>query len=117
MKNLTIHPVELDEAAEYWLDTGDGELRNLGNLDQVCELHAVLADLIDQGNHGGELPPDDPRIIEWITVAQAAEMSGESPVTIRWAARNKIEGALPRPWRFPKASFDAWMRTGRNKRS
>jgi len=120
MENLewALHPVRDDDGSEmWWLLNSDGHQFCLGEYPEVEALADKLNDLIAQGNHGGELSPDDPRIIEWLTVKEAAEISGESPVTIRWAARNKIEGALPRPWRFPKASFDAWMRTGRNKRS
>ena len=109
MKNLTIRPVELDEAAEYWLDTGDGTLRNLGNLDQVCELHAVLADLIDQGNHGGYLADDDPRIATWLTIAEAARETGLPGSSLRWACRRGyIEEARPNPWRVTLAAVEAW---------
>jgi len=119
MENLewTLHPVRDDDGNEmWWLLRGDERLR-LGTCLDVVELYEVLFRYIDHGNHDGELDAGDERIIEWITVAQAAELSGESAVTIRWAARNKIEGALPRPWRFSKASFLAWMRDGRNKRT
>jgi len=107
MKNLTIHPVELDGTAEYWLDTG--ELRNLGNLDQVRELHAVLTDLIDQGNHGGYLADDDPRIATWLTIAEAARETGLPGSSLRWACRRGyIEDARPNPWHVTLAAVEAW---------
>ena len=120
MENLewTLHPVRDDDGAEmWWLLNSDGHQFCIGEHHEVIALYDTFADFVNHGNHDGEIDAGDERIIEWITVAQAAEMSGESPVTIRWAARNKIEGALPRPWRFPKSAFYKWMRTGRNKRS
>jgi len=114
MRNLTIHPVEHGKTAEYWLDSGDGELHSLGDLDKVCELYTALDALIDQGWHGGCLDANDERIATWLTIAEASTATGVPETSLRWACRKGyIAGARANPWRVTLQAVEAW-RNGPN---
>lgn len=114
----TIKVARDNDAELWWLFSSDGHKFCIGEYPEVEALHAKLSELVGQGNHDGEIDADDERIAEWLTVKEAAEMSGVKAVSIRWACRpenKKIVDAKPHPWRFTKSAFLAWVAT-RNKR-
>lgn len=115
----TIHPVREDDGLiMYRIVPGDGSDSYLiGEFWEVEALCRKLRLLVEQGVHDGFLPPDDERIAQWLTVREAAELSGLRRRTVQWACQHgRIEGARPGPWRFTLQAFRRWRHSKAVKR-
>lgn len=117
MEKLTfsVHAViEPDQADKYRLACDDGRSFLIGKMPEVYAAFDALHELVANGTHAGEIAADDPRFAEWLTVRQAAELSGFAYSTVRAAfAKGQIKGAIRGPWRCAKAALMAWMRDER----
>lgn len=114
----TIKVARNDNGELWWLFSSDGSRFCIGEYSEAEALCDKLCELVENGNHDGEIDGDDERIAVWLTVKQAEALSGISARSIRWACKwGHIYDARAKPsWHFTKSAFDAWVATRRKRR-
>lgn len=119
MENLewTLHPVRDDDGNETWCMLRGDESVCLGAWDDVEGLCDKLCEVVENGNHDGELLPDDSRIATWLTIAEASTATGVPETSLRWACRQGyIEGARSDPRRVTLQAIEEWRNGPHAKR-